>query len=195
MYKLLIAILRFFVRLLWGLEVEGLENIPEEGGAVVAANHTMWFDPFAVAIALKRPIHFMAKAELFENPVVRWVLIKIYAFPVKRGLADRDAIREAQDLVSSGHLLGIFPEGTRNKGEDDLLPLQGGAALISLKTGVPVVPVIIRGVNPVRFRKPIKVSIGNPVDLGGPKRTNKHEVAQASGMISEEFSALLRRNN
>lgn len=195
MYKLVVVVVKFFVKLFWGLEVEGLENIPKESGAVVAANHTTWFDPVAIIIALDRPIHFMGKAELFKFPVLRWFLAKMHVFPVKRGLADRDAIREAQNLVSSGELLGIFPEGTRNKSEEDLLPLRGGAALISLKTGVPVIPVIITGVKPMRFRKPVKVTIGSSIDLGGPKRANKQEVAQASEIIGEQFSALIRRNN
>jgi 1-acyl-sn-glycerol-3-phosphate acyltransferase len=195
MYKLLVGVIRFFVKLLWGLEVEGLENVPKEGGAVVAANHTTWFDPVAMAIAFERPIHFMGKAELFKIPILRWFLFKLHVFPVKRGLADREAIREAQERVSSGELLGIFPEGTRNKTEETMLPLQGGAALISLKTGAPIVPVVITGVKHSRFRHPMKVTIGSTIDLGGPKRANKPEIALASSVISEQFSALIRRNN
>lgn len=195
MYKLVVIIVRFIVKIIWGLEVEGAENIPNQGGAVVAGNHTTWFDPIAIAIAIERPVHFMGKAELFKIPILRWILLKLYVFPVQRGLADRDAIREAQERVSSGELLGIFPEGTRNKTAEGLLPLQGGAALIAIKTGVPVVPVIITGVNPKRFRKPIKVAIGQPIDLEGPRRANKQEVARGSEMIADQFSKLIRRNN
>lgn len=195
MYKLLVTIVRFFVKLFWGLEVEGKENIPKQGGAVVAGNHTTWFDPVAMAIALDRPVHFMGKAELFKIPVFRLILKQLHVFPVKRGLADREAIREAQNRVISGELLGIFPEGTRNKTSEELLPLQGGAALIAIKTGVPVFPVVITGVNPFRFRKPIQVKIGDPIDLKGPKRANKQEVAHGSEIIAEQFSKLIRRNN
>ena len=137
----------------------------------------------------------MAKEELFRIPFLRWFLPKVYAFPVRRGLADRQAIRNAQTVVKEGHLLGIFPEGTRNRGDGELLPLRGGTALISLKTGVPVVPVLICGVQDFRFRQPIKVIIGNPIYLGGPKKTNRREVDEASSLILAEFRNLISRNN
>ena len=194
MYKALAVIIRLIMILFSGLEVEGLENIPAEGGAIIAANHASWFDPVAIAVALRRPVHFMAKAELFEKPILKWFFTKVHSFPVKRGMADRGAIRTAQERVRAGHLLGIFPEGTRNPDAEELLPLQGGAALIALKTGVPVIPVVTQNVNPVRFRQKIRVVIGEPIDLGGPKRANKPAVAEASGLISKQISGLLRRN-
>ncbi len=194
MYTAIVAIAKFFIKLFWGLEIKGLENIPPQGGAIIAANHTTWFDPIAIAIALDRPVHFMAKAELFKNPVLRWFFTRVHAFPVRRGVGDRDAIRIAQKRVLGGHLLGIFPEGTRNQGEGDLLPLQGGAALIALKTGVPVIPVVTHGVNPMQWRKKICVIVGEPIDFGGPRRANKPAVAKASNAISTQFSTLLRRN-
>lgn len=194
-YLIFVAIIRFLTKLFCGLEVIGLEHIPPSSGAVVAGNHTTWFDPFAIAMAIRRPVHFMGKAELFKSPIIGWLLHRVHVFPVKRGLADRDAIRTAQERVSGGELLGIFPEGTRNKGDNELLPLQGGAALISLKTGVPVIPVIVSRVKPFRFRRPIQVIIGPAIDLGGPKRANKIEIGQANEIISAQFSSLLRRNN
>lgn len=195
MYKAIVGIVRFFIKLFCGLEVHGLENIPARGGAIIAANHTTWFDPVAIAISVGRPVHFMAKVELFRNPLFSWFFTRVYAFPVKRGAADRDAIRTAQRRVLEGHLLGIFPEGTRNLSKEKLLPLQGGAALIALKTGVPVIPTVTFGANPVRWRQKIKVVIGEPIDLGGPRRANKPAVAEASSVISRQFSTLLRRNN
>lgn len=195
-YKFFVAILKFFTKACWGLDIIGLENVPAEGGAIVAGNHTTWFDPVAIAVAIKRPVHFMAKAELFSIPVFGWLIRKAYVFPVKRGLADRDAIRTAQERVGNGHLLGIFPEGTRNRSDEgELLPLQGGAAMISLKTGIPIIPVVVTGVKPMRFRRSIKVVIGSPIILGGPKRATKVEVLQANELISNQFSSLLRRNN
>lgn len=195
MYKGLIGVIRILTLLICGLDVVGLENIPEKGGAVVAGNHTTWFDPFAMAIALKRPIHFMGKAELFDIPVVGWILSRVYVFPVRRGLADRDAIRMAQERVTQGNLLGIFPEGTRNKTQGELLPLQGGATLISIKTGVPVIPVVVLNVKPFGLRRPIKVVIGKPIDLGGPKKAIKADITQGNEMISAQFSSLLSRNS
>jgi 1-acyl-sn-glycerol-3-phosphate acyltransferase len=195
MYKFLVAIIRFFVVLFWGLEVEGLEHVPGSSGAIVAGNHTSWYDPFILAAAIKRPIHFMGKAELFENPILRWVLSRVYAFPVRRGQADRQAIRTGQTKVTEGHLLGIFPEGTRNKTSDPLLPVQGGAALISLKTGAPIVPAVVCKGRRSGLRRPFRVTIGTPIELGGPKKVSKVDIAQGSKAISAQFSSLLSRNN
>lgn len=195
MYWTLVYAIKFLIIVIFGIDIEGLENIPKEGGAIIAGNHTTWFDPFPIAVALKRPIHFMAKIELFEIPVIGWILPRVNVFPVKRGLADRDAIRIAQERVKGGNLLGIFPEGTRNKNKDEVLPLQGGASLISLKTGVPIVPCVVTNIHPLRFRKRVKVAFGPPIDLKGPRRANKEAIEEANELISAQFTSLLRRNN
>ncbi|NLJ73955.1 MAG: 1-acyl-sn-glycerol-3-phosphate acyltransferase [Firmicutes bacterium] len=194
MYKALTIILRGIIRLLYGLRVEGAENVPQTGGAIIASNHVTMVDPVPVALAVKRPIHFMAKAELFESSILDWFFRSLYAFPVKRGMADREAIRTALKIVREGHLLGIFPEGTRNPDAEALLPLQGGTALIAIKTGVPVVPVVVKGVSPLRFRRAITVQIGKPMYFGESRRATKEEVNQVSLEISKQFAEMLRRN-
>ncbi len=193
MYWTLAYTIKFLIILIFGLDVEGLENIPHEGGAVVAGNHTTLFDPFPIAVALKRQIHFMAKQELFEMPIISWILPRVNVFPVKRGLADREAIRTAQERVKAGNLLGIFPEGTRNKSDDEVLPLQGGAALIALKTGVPIIPCVVTNVSPLRFRKRVKVTFGPQIDLGGPRRANKESIEEANHLLSSQFSSLIKK--
>lgn len=194
MYRFLVAIIKVIILILWGIEVEGAENIPQHKGAVVAGNHTTWFDPVAIAVALKRPVHFMGKAELFKVPILSWLFSRVHVFPVRRGLADRQAIRTAQDRVTQGHLVGMFPEGTRNKEGDALLPLQGGAALIAIKTGVPVIPVVVPRVELGRLRKPIRVKIGEPIDLGGPRKVAKSDIIRGNEAISAQFRSLLGRN-
>ena len=133
MYKTLKIILKGLISLLYGLRVDGAENVPKTGGAIIASNHVTMGDPVPVALAIRRPIHFMAKAELFESSIMGWFFRSLHAFPVKRGLADREAIRKALEVVNEGHLLGIFPEGTRNPNAEELLPLQGGTALIAVR--------------------------------------------------------------
>lgn len=193
MYRWGRIFVRWILSLLFGLEVGGLEHIPKSGGAVVAANHTTWFDPIAIACALDRPVHFMAKAELFRNPLVAKVLRRLYAFPVRRGEADRDAIRTAVEVARSGGVLGIFPEGTRSQ-DGTLLPLQSGAVFIAAKAGVPIIPVAVSGVSPLRLRRKIVVRAGMPLDLGGPRRITKPEMEAASSAIADQFAQLLRRN-
>lgn len=193
MYEVAVAIIRVIVRIVFGLQVEGLENIPKEGGAVIAPNHTTWFDPVAVACAIRRPIHFMGKAELFRNPFLNRLFRRAYAFPVKRGMADRDAIRTAISRATDGNLVGIFPEGTRVRPGEEL-PLQGGAVYIAAKSGVPIIPVGIIGVTPLRPFRKIVVRIGEPVHLGGPRRISKSEIDEAGLAISKQFATLQRRN-
>ena|SRR5690554_398413 len=195
MYRFFVAVIRVLIRILWGIEVEGVDNIPHGSGAIVAGNHTTWFDPVAIAVAIPRPVHFMGKAELFKVPILGWLFSRAHVFPVRRGLADRQAIRTAQERVTQGHLVGMFPEGTRNKEGDDLHPLQGGAALISIKTGAPVIPVVVPRVRLARLRTPIQVRIGEPIDLGGPKRASKSDITTGNAAISAQFRWLLGRNN
>ncbi len=192
MYTFFRNLMAFIVRVLFGLRAEGLENIPE-GGAVIAAAHSSFVDPVAVAGVVRRPIHFMAKAELFKYPVLRWILPRGHVFPVRRGLADRNAIRHAISVVTDGHLLGIFPEGTRSK-SGEVQPLQGGAVMIAIKAGVPVVPVVVVGVKPLRLRRSVEVRIGKPIAFGEARRAGKEEISAAGEQISQQFTALLRRN-
>lgn len=195
MYKLVRALAAFIFTVFCGMEVSGLENVPQEGGAIIAGNHNTMMDPVAIGVALRRPIHFMGKVELFRTPISRWFFSKLNAFPVRRGLADREAIRTAMERVEAGHLLGIFPEGTRNTTEADLLPMQGGASLIAIKTGAPIVPVVVSGLKPFRLRRPIRVTFGQPIDLGGPRKVTKAEVLEGTKAISAEISYLLSRKN
>ncbi len=192
MYWFLRNLTALLIRILFGLKAEGVENVPE-GGAIIAATHSSFLDPLAVAGILSRPIHFMAKAELFKYPVFSFVLPRVHAFPVRRGLADRNAIREAMKLVDEGNLLGIFPEGTRSK-TGEIQPLQGGTAMIAIKAGVPVVPVVVVGVKPLRLRRSIEVRIGTPIRFGEPHRASKDEVSAAGEQISQQFTTLLGRN-
>ena len=148
MYRLFFSIVSFiawlFFRFLFRWQVTGLENIPS-GGAMIAPNHQSFWDIPLVAVALhKRRTHFMAKSELFKNPVVAWSIRTVLAFPVKRGAPDRTAIRHAVELLQSRELVTIFPEGTRSK-NGELGYFEPGTAMIAIKAGVPIVPVAIIG--------------------------------------------------
>ena len=195
MYRFFVAVNRVLIRILWGIEVEGVDNIPHGSGAIVAGNHTTWIDPVAIAVAIPRPVHIMRKAELFKVPILGWLVARGHVFPVRRCLADRQAIRTAQERVTQGLLVGMFPEGTRNKEGDDLLPLQGGAALISIKTGAPVIRVVVPRVRLARLRTPIQCRIGEPIDLVGPKRASKSDITSGNSANSAQFRSLLGRNN
>ncbi|HBQ87678.1 MAG TPA: 1-acyl-sn-glycerol-3-phosphate acyltransferase, partial [Syntrophomonas sp.] len=107
-YRFVRDLVRFLFYFL-GLKIEGVRNLPAQGPVIIAANHVSNWDPVLVGISFKRPVHFIAKAELFTNPVLGKLLTGLNAFPVKRGTPDRRAIRQALDILDMGEVLGIFP--------------------------------------------------------------------------------------
>ncbi|MCR4399974.1 MAG: lysophospholipid acyltransferase family protein [Syntrophomonadaceae bacterium] len=145
--------------------VEGEEHIPRTGPVILAANHLSNWDPILVGAACSRPVHFMAKEEMFRSRWLAWLLTRIHAFPVRRGSADRRALRTALDRLAQGEVLGIFPEGTRSK-TGELARPQPGIAMLALRSGAPVVPVACIGsdrVLPLGWKRPLLVRVGEPI--------------------------------
>lgn len=126
------------------LTVEGEEYLPERGGFILAANHASLLDPILIALVLRRPVHFLAKQELFRLPLFGWLLRRVHAIPLDRGRPDRAALRTAVERLKQGNVIGIFPEGTRSD-DGQLQALRGGAALIALQAQVPIVPAVVEG--------------------------------------------------
>ncbi|WP_223066614.1 lysophospholipid acyltransferase family protein [Paenibacillus caui] len=160
-YKIGRFIVRVVYKLLFRIEGEGLQNIPSEGGVLLCSNHISNFDPPTVGLLLKRKVHFMAKAELFDVPVLGMLFKALGAYPVKRGGVSKESIKMTLTLLRTGNVIGIFPEGTRKAAAD--VAAKKGAASFSLRSGAVVIPVAIIGDYKL-FRK-IKVVYGPPVDL------------------------------
>ena len=173
------------------LHVEGAEHIPDTGAVIVAPNHKSSFDPPIVGVAIKnRLVHYMAKAELFKNPMFGWVLRKMGAFPVKRGTVDRMAIKQAVRELKNGHVLGIFPEGTRIK-KDGLGRFHSGMASLALMTGVPIVPVAVLGTRTLPKKKEtIAILIGEPIVVEKQK-VNDDKVAELNDRVKQEIEKLI----
>ena len=122
----------------------GREHIPE-GGALVCANHTALTDPLFLVYAfhLKHQVRPMAKAELISVPIIGWILHKAGVFAVERGKSDVGAIKTAMKFLKSGEKVLLFPEGTRVKGSEEGGEAKTGAAMLAVRTGVPILPVYI----------------------------------------------------
>ncbi len=196
LYSFLRAILQVLFFLL-GLKAEGLHNIAEKGPLILAANHVSYWDPIVVAIAVKRPINFMAKAELFDHHLLGFFVKRLNAFPVRRGMADRNAIKKALLFLEEGKILGIFPEGMRNLKEEDL-KAQAGVAMIALKSGAPVVPVACVGTNrilPLGWFRPLKVRVGDPIGLEEyqGQKVNSAVMEKLSSEIMTKINLLLQK--
>ncbi len=196
MYNLVHVILSTFFSLVFRWKIVGVENIPP-GGVIIAANHISLWDPPVLGTAIPRRIHFMAKEELFTNPIFSWLITKLGAFPVKRGAADRTAIRTALALLENGSILGIFPEGTRSK-DGRLGAAEPGLALLALKAGVPVVPAALIGTNKVfqdgQLLPTFKVIFGKPIVLNRDS-TAKESMEAMSMRVMSEIGLLLESAN
>ncbi|MFS8543960.1 MAG: 1-acyl-sn-glycerol-3-phosphate acyltransferase, partial [Limnochordales bacterium] len=145
LYRLARRVLRPLFAWYFRWECQDFHHLPPAGPAILAANHVNYLDPLLIGAAVPRQIHFMAKHELFHNRALAWLLDRVGAFPVRRGQADRQAIRRALELLAAGKVVGIFPEGTRSE-TGELQDVQGGTALLALKSGAPVVPLAVLGV-------------------------------------------------
>jgi len=195
-YRLVQYALPRMCRLLGGWRVHGHDNVPEQGGAVIASNHLSFMDPPVVGSALRRRTYYFAKAELFV-PIVGWVIRKCYAFPVERGGADTTAAKHAIRLLRAGELLTLFPEGTRSR-DGKLQELSTGGALLASRAGVPIIPCALRGTDlllPIgaRFlhRGKVTVSFAPPIDsLQYGEKPGKRELELLTQQLSEAILGL-----
>ncbi len=201
LYAVIRAILAFLLRTLWRLEVEGLENLPKHGAAILAPNHRSLIDHFVVAALTRRQVWFMGKAELFKNKYADKLLTALGAFPVKRGKPDRASLQRCLGLLSDGQLVGIYPEGTRRP-DSRFEEVEEGFAYIAVRSGAPIVPIALSGTEAVfpkdkklpRFVK-IRVVIGEPFRF--PPHTSgvlpRARIKQATVDAQQRLSAVMER--
>lgn len=190
------AFAKFVVRLVFPLlarlRTTGLENVPTSGPVILAQNHIAWIDIPLASIKVPRVSHYMAKIELFGQPVLGGIMRLLGAFPVRRGEGDRESLRISERLIAQGKVLVIFPEGHRSGGK--LIRAHPGTSLIALRTGAPIVPVAISGTENVfkRFRPLVTVSYGKPfyLETSGPRRT-RDDLARNTDLIMYHIAKLL----
>jgi 1-acyl-sn-glycerol-3-phosphate acyltransferase len=193
-YLLIGALSWPFVRGLYRLRADGQENLPQEGGYVLAANHTSNFDPWPLGLPLwpKRFLRFMAKSELYWWPL-RHLINGAGGFPVRRGERDVEAIATAVDLARSGNVVAMFPHGTRQrKGlvKRHQPRAHTGAARIALEAGVPLVPAAIAGTDRLSRLGPLRVRYGKPIPLDDLASL---EPSEAAGVATDRLMAEIER--
>lgn len=136
-------------RVLWRIEYKGLENIPQSGGLIVAANHQTYIDPFWVGFAINRPLRFLAWNKVFDWPVLGKISGLFGAWPLEVEGSDPTAIRRSLQWVKGGGAVVIFPEGGRGMPDGSMVKFKLGAVRMALEAGVPILPVTIRGAHRV----------------------------------------------
>ncbi len=171
-YRPISAAIRGLIKLLFPVTIYGMENIPQDGPAIVMPNHLSFLDSVILGVFARRNIWFMGKNSEFMNPFMRWFLRIAKAFPVRRYTIDIQAIRNSIRVIRGGHVLGIFPEGERSW-DGRMLPFKYGTIRLVLALGVPVIPVGISGSYELlpRWgaglkRVPIRIKIGKPMHFG-----------------------------
>ncbi|WP_276945637.1 lysophospholipid acyltransferase family protein [Dialister micraerophilus] len=193
------ATVRFLLKIIfvniYRIDVQGQENIPEKGSIIVAPNHKSYFDPPLVSIAFKkRLVHYMAKAELFKNPFFAKILRICGAFPVKRGRVDQGAIRTAVKLLKDGHILGIFPEGTRIR-KEELGKFHSGVASIAMLTGTSILPIAVVGSMTMPKRgKNLAILVGKPVQVNKEK-PDSEKIKILNEKVKSEIEKLIKDYN
>jgi 1-acyl-sn-glycerol-3-phosphate acyltransferase len=189
-YNVARIICRVILLLLRRWKVYGNTALPAGQGMLLVANHISYWDPVVVGCAINRKIFFMAKAELFQIPVLGLIITKLGAFPVHREGTDRSSIRRALELLGAGKVVGIFPEGTRSK-TGELLNPHLGAAMLALKGGVPLLPVAVSGTKGVLGQ--VKVIIGQPMYFAAQNRRkiSRNEMESVSRELMAEIGRLL----
>lgn len=170
------------------IRVEGRENVPEDGPAILAMNHKSNFDPVMAAITCPRQLRFMAKSELFEPKLFGGLIRKLGAFPVHRGKGDLAAIKAAFNIFKAGEVMLMFPEGGRVK-ETQRRRAKPGVALIAQKSGVPVIPVKLSG--KYGFMRRITVTYGAPIEFSqykGQKMSGEEIQLLADGVLDNIYA-------
>ena len=176
---------------LYRFEVVGHELFPKEGGILLCSNHIHALDPPVVGMTAPRTVHFMAKEELFKLPILGGLLPKVNAFPVKRGMSDREAMRTALKILKSGEVVGLFPEGTRSN-DGVLKKGLSGAGFFALRGNADVVPCAIIG--PYKAFRKVKVVFGEPIIME-PYRERKATAEEVTEAIMASIQKLLDENS
>lgn len=185
-YNICRGLLRMIYAVVFPLRIIGKENMPKEGGVLLCANHISNLDPMTIGIKLDRQVKYMAKAELFKVPVLGWLIDKVGAFPVKRGGVSKESIKTALTILRGGHVMGIFPEGTRNS---DSGAAKKGAAHFALRSGAAVIPAAIVG-QYKPFRR-MTVVYGAPIDLSAFEGAGSDALEEVTDLIMSKIREMM----
>ena len=191
-YKIFKVICRFWFGLILRTRVIGAENIPKDGAFILAANHVSNWDPPFLGTFIDREVCYMGKEELFKNPIMAAICRGLYVFPVKRGAADKTAIKTAIKILKDGKCFGIFPEGTRSK-TGKLGKAEAGVSLIAAMTKASIIPAAIINTEKIfsreKFLPQPAVVYGSPMKFSGSTK-DKEALENFAQEIMKEIAKL-----
>ena len=185
LYKTLKIIINPLLKILYRPKAKGTENIPKDGPIIFAGNHKHAFDPVVVMTNTDRMVHYMAKESIFKGLHGK-ILEAIGIIKVYRTRSNPMAVIEATKILEQGGAIGIFPEGTRNRTQEELLKFRQGAVAIAQKAKSPIIPFAIKGQYRL-FRKGLTIEFGKPIDV------TQMGLEEANDVVRSEVLNLLRR--
>ena len=180
----------FMIALFYPTTFHGLENYGLDAPYIIIANHKHWFDPLLVGVKVRRyEVRYLGKKELAASRLTKWIMGKLHMIVVDRHNSDLSAMRACVNTVREGHVLGIFPEGTRCK-DSTMLHLESGAAFIALRCKVPLVPVLVD--RPAKLWRRVNVYVGRPIETADlyDQATDTATVALLMDRMRESVLAL-----
>ncbi len=194
-YKMMHFLLNMLFIPFVSMTIQNKKNIPKDKNYIIVSNHVSNFDPLLLALAWHKPVHFMAKQELFEIFFIGRVLKMLQMISVRRGESDRKAVKEALQYLKDGEILALFPEGTRNKDKKGLLPFHTGAAFFAKSTNLSVLPVAISGTGNIRpslFNR-VNFKVGRPIAIEDyfEGKISSKELEEFTQIIRSEIEGLL----
>lgn len=181
--------IRVLGAVLWRVRTYGTENVPLDGPVIFAANHRSYMDPPILGAYSPRQIAYMAKQELFAIPILGPTIRAVGAYPVDRQGSPARAIRRSVEILRRGGTVGIFPEGTRNRGE---VEPQAGAALLASLAHAPVVPAALVGTDRALRLSQIKVAFGAPLRLPADRKATRDDLANFTSEVMDAIRSLAR---
>lgn len=185
-YTILKTILKYPFKLWYNPKVYGTENIPQKGAIIICANHRHMMDQCPIIISTKRMIHYLAKKEYFDGNF-SWFFKMSGCISVNRKTKDPEASNRAIELLKQGYAIGLFPEGTRNKTKELLLPFKYGAVSMAQKTAASIVPVGISGEYKFRSKNLI-------IRIGKPFKVENMTLEEANEKLKKEITKLIENN-
>lgn len=187
-YGFLKGVMRVVTQMLFPFRLIGKEKV-QDGACVLVGNHYRLWDITHMACTTKERVHFITKQELYKNRFLAYLCRKVEAIPVSRDGQDAKAIMTALRYLKKGEKISMFPEGTRNRTEEELQPLKGGAALFAIKARVPVYPVMC--LRKTRLFRRTKIVVGDAIDLSAyyDRRMTAEDYAEAELIIRDRMLA------
>lgn len=190
--------------LFWPIKTKDKKHLDKKGPLILAANHVSYLDPIVLGIAIKRQIHFIAKKEVFEVPILGLIVKSLGAIPVDRDRANLASIKKSLNILKNGSILGIFPEGTRSL-DGKLLKLNAGLIKIALMSNVPIIPVGINGTFDIYppgakipsflKRKHIYINVGESIYLDNTREKDIEYQKESLSLIENKIKELSNPNS